>query len=71
MAESFQGKGWSFPPEFDKTTVQGVIITEGEDDIQRSLQILLGTQLGERITEMEILPSATPTSLLCATNLLP
>ncbi len=49
MAESFQGKGWSFPPEFDKTTVQGVIITEGEDDIQRSLQILLGTQLGERI----------------------
>ena len=49
MADSFQGKGWSFPPSFDKTTNQGIIMTEGVDDIQNSLQILLGTHLGERL----------------------
>ena len=46
--ESFLGRGWGFPPEFSKTT-NSVLLTEGEDDIEKSLQILLSTQLGERI----------------------
>jgi len=46
--ESFLGRGWGFPPEFSKTTAT-VQMTEGEDDIDKSLQILLSTRLGERI----------------------
>jgi uncharacterized protein len=48
MAELFLGKGWSFPPTFDNRA-KGVVMTEGEDDIRASLEILLGTRLGERI----------------------
>jgi len=46
----FLGKGWSFPPTFDKG-LQSVEITEKNDDIQRSLEILLTTKIGERIME--------------------
>ena len=46
--ESFLGRGWSFPPEFSKTT-NSVLLTEDEEDIEKSLQILLSTRLGERI----------------------
>lgn len=46
--ESFLGRGWGFPPEFSKATA-GVKMTEGDDDIEKSLQILLSTRLGERI----------------------
>lgn len=46
--ESFLGRGWSFPPEFRKDR-KTVVMTEGELDIERSLQILLSTRLGERI----------------------
>lgn len=48
MAELFLGKGWSFPPSFDNHT-KAVVMREGEDDIRESLQILLGTRIGERI----------------------
>lgn len=44
----FLGKGWSFPPTFDNRS-KGVVMTEGEDDIRDSLEILLGTHVGERI----------------------
>lgn len=47
-ADSFLGRGWGFPPEFSKTTAS-VLLTEGEDDIEKSLEILLSTRLGERI----------------------
>ena len=47
MNNSFLGKGWSFPPTFDNKT-RGVVMTEGEEDINRSLEILLGTRIGER-----------------------
>lgn len=47
-SESFLGKGWGFPPEFSKTTAS-VSLTEGEDDIDKSLEILLSTRQGERI----------------------
>jgi len=52
MAEvsSFLGRGWSFPPTFDKSSRQ-VIMLEGEQDIESSLQILLSTALGERIMQ--------------------
>ncbi len=48
MNNSFIGKGWSFPPTFDNRK-RGVLMTEGEDDINRSLEILMGTRLGERV----------------------
>lgn len=45
---SFLGTGWSFPPEFDKDR-KSVLMTSDEEDINRSLEILLSTRLGERI----------------------
>jgi len=44
---SFLGAGWSFPPEFVLETGE-LLMTVDEDDIQASLRILLGTNLGER-----------------------
>lgn len=46
--ESFLGRGWGFPPEFVKSAAS-VRMTEAEEDIERSLQILLSTRPGERI----------------------
>jgi len=45
---SFLGRGWGFPPEFNKET-KAVGMLEDEDDIKSSLEILLSTRLGERI----------------------
>lgn len=45
---SFLGRGWSFPPCFDKNQKK-VLLVEDETDIQQSLMILLTTQLGERV----------------------
>jgi len=46
----FLGKGWGFPPRFDKAfaTVQ---LVSAEEDICQSLQILLSTNLGERVMQ--------------------
>lgn len=46
--KAFLGRGWSFPPEFNKSTKQ-VKMLEMEADIKSSLDILLSTHLGERI----------------------
>lgn len=46
----FTGSGWSFPPTFDKTE-QTVLLTNDKNDIQKSLEILLGTIKGERIMQ--------------------
>jgi len=46
--KAFLGTGWSFPPEFKKTTKSVVMISD-EEDIKRSLEILLSTKIGERI----------------------
>lgn len=48
IKESFLGRGWSFPPEFNRYT-SSVKMTEFEADIERSLHILLSTRPGERI----------------------
>ena len=47
---SFLGRGWSFPPTFDKSSRQ-VVMLEAEADIESSLQILLSTALGERVMQ--------------------
>lgn len=48
--DDFLGRGWSFPPSFRKE-IQGVEMTEKEDDIEKSLHILLTTATGERLME--------------------
>lgn len=45
---SFLGTGWGFPPEFQRET-RKVMTTSGEEDIKKSLEILLSTRLGERV----------------------
>ncbi|MBI1938379.1 MAG: GPW/gp25 family protein [Ignavibacteriales bacterium] len=46
----FLGKGWSFPPEFDKQTSTVKMLAD-EDDINSSLEILFSTTVGERIMQ--------------------
>lgn len=46
----FLGKGWQFPPVFDKAT-GSVVLSEGVEDIKESLQVLLSTRVGERIMQ--------------------
>lgn len=45
---SFLGTGWSFPPKFSKQK-RGVSLVSNELDIKESLQVLLSTELGERV----------------------
>lgn len=45
---SFLGRGWSFPPAFDKFEKK-VAMLEAEDDIRSSIEIILSTELGERV----------------------
>ena len=47
LNNSFLGRGWSFPPTFNRG--EGMQMLDGEDDIQSSLQILLSTRIGERV----------------------
>ena len=51
LNNSFLGRGWSFPPAFDRTA--GVQMLDGEADIQSSLEILLSTRIGERVMQPE------------------
>ena len=46
--KEFLGRGWSFPPRFDRIHAQ-VQMYEHETDIKSSLEILLTTAMGERI----------------------
>jgi phage baseplate assembly protein W len=54
MAQEFEndflGKGWSFPPTFDNVSGE-VMMTYSTEDIERSLEILLSTKVGERLME--------------------
>lgn len=48
MSNDFLGRGWSFPPAFDRT--EGTVaLTAGVQDIRRSLEIILRTRPGERV----------------------
>lgn len=47
---SFLGTGWGFPPTFSKLTRE-VLLTSDEEDIKKSLEILLSTTIGERFLQ--------------------
>lgn len=44
----FLGRGWSFPPVFNRASRSVEMLTD-EEDIKSSLEILLTTRVGERI----------------------
>lgn len=46
--KAFLGRGWAFPPAFDRGE-QSVVMVAAEEDIRESLRILLSTIPGERI----------------------
>jgi phage baseplate assembly protein W len=48
MDLTFLGRGWSFPPSFDRSR-PGVEMLEQEADVASSLEILLSTAMGERV----------------------
>lgn len=48
MQYPFLGRGWSFPPTFDRN-ISGVEMLEDASDIASSLEILLSTLQGERV----------------------
>jgi uncharacterized protein len=48
----FLGRGWSFPPTFDRHSKE-VLMLEGDEDVRSSIEILLSTEIGERV----LLPS--------------
>jgi len=48
METAFLGRGWSFPPTFDRSLAR-VEMLEEEADIASSLEILFGTAPGERV----------------------
>lgn len=46
----FLGRGWGFPPTFTRGGAD-VEVVSGVEDVQESLQIILGTTPGERILQ--------------------
>jgi phage baseplate assembly protein W len=48
LEDPFIGRGWAFPPAFDRATAS-VVMAEGAAEIEQSLAILFTTALGERI----------------------
>lgn len=63
----FVGKGWSFPPKFNKA-LKGVEVSEGNTDIVESLEIILSTLPGERIYHPEFGCDLTPLLFESLTN---
>lgn len=51
-SKAFLGRGWGFPVTFSKTAKQ-VTMFESEEDVKSSLEIILQTQIGERIMQPE------------------
>jgi phage baseplate assembly protein W len=45
---TFLGRGWSFPPKFNRS-LRSVEMLEYEADVASSLEVLLGTMRGERV----------------------
>src|ERR1700761_3684186 len=50
QSKAFMGRGWAFPIEFDART-GAVRMLNDEEDIQKSLQVLFETRVGERIMQ--------------------
>ena len=57
--KTFLGTGWSFPPTFLPSN-GGVVMVSDEEDIQQSLEILLQTELGERVMHSDFGCSLQP-----------
>ncbi len=49
---TFLGRGWSFPPTFEKE-LNSVELVQDEEDIAQSLKLILSTRPGERLTNPE------------------
>ena len=49
---SFLGTCWSFPPAFDAQTLAPVMVSDYKD-IEKSLNILLSTSMGERVMQLQ------------------
>lgn len=47
LDKAYLGRGWSFPPEFNKEARKIKLVSE-EEDVRQSLEILLSTRPGER-----------------------
>ncbi len=47
---SFLGIGWGFPPTFTRAS-RGVEMVSEEEDVRSSLEILLATEIGERVMQ--------------------
>jgi hypothetical protein len=45
---AFLGRGWSFPPEFNRSSGEVIMVSEDED-IRESLRVLFTTAPGERV----------------------
>ena len=50
--KTFLGRGWSFPPSFDRLNNANQMVP-GLSDIEESIHIILGTTPGERIMQPE------------------
>lgn len=50
--EEILGRGWAFPPKFDKNTNEPLMLV-GEADVQNSIEVIINTKLGERILREE------------------
>ncbi|MDQ6423033.1 GPW/gp25 family protein [Paenibacillus sp. LHD-117] len=48
MSAPFLGKGWKFPVQVDKTTGR-ITMSEGEEDIEEAIRIIIRTSKGERL----------------------
>lgn len=48
LEDPFLGRGWAFPPAFDRAAASAEMV-EGVADVEQSLRILFTTRLGERI----------------------
>lgn len=49
---SFLGRGWSFPPTFERGA-GGLKMSESIEDIRESIWIILSTRRGERIMDLD------------------
>lgn len=49
----FLGRGWSFPPTFSKET-RGVEMLELEDNVAKSVKLIVLTRVGERFSHPEL-----------------
>ena len=50
--KAFLGKGWAFPPNFDRNSGK-VTMAQYEEDIYQSLQILFNTSVRERVLQAD------------------